>query len=517
MKNHAAGVLMVALCACGTPGSTTEEMDAAVGSPVRVTVQVTGEGTLVSEPLGLYCGVQCEATFSSGTALTLTAVPAEGWRVGSFTVGGAACAEPCVLSGLTNDVEVSVAFFSGPVVWARGVQVDGDNQIDAVAVDSSGNVYVAVVGEGLGGFGVDAPARGSVVAKMTATGMVEWVKALAGATATINSLSVDGEDNVVLTGTYTKENPFNAFAPVIETGFVARYSSAGALLHALADPQPDGVFLPTATACVGTDVWVTGSVAEDVTLDGTVLLGGFSGNLFLLRMTAAGELPYVWADTYGGGSAGLKLFASATEVAVLGRTVVFGDTVTCSDDPIVPVTLEVFGRFACAYSGAGRASFAANVPTGTRDIAADLSFVGTVDQPYSAADYSLTAHPDGSGFIGRNLGQGANNVTQFVTAFESHVAAVPQLRPVGSVEGDLVLDAAILRGHGGQDVIVLDEGRSNGWILGGPHDELVVSAAGNGRWLAIIGTHAGDFEYGGRMLEGPGTSYVMLLDLSSPP
>jgi hypothetical protein len=237
MKNHAAGVLMVALCACGTPGSTTEEMDAAVGSPVRVTVQVTGEGTLVSEPLGLYCGVQCEATFSSGTALTLTAVPAEGWRVGSFTVGGAACAEPCVLSGLTNDVEVSVAFFSGPVVWARGVQVDGDNQIDAVAVDSSGNVYVAVVGEGLGGFGVDAPARGSVVAKMTATGMVEWVKALAGATATINSLSVDGEDNVVLTGTYTKENPFNAFAPVIETGFWStpprsRGSAAGRCLPA---------------------------------------------------------------------------------------------------------------------------------------------------------------------------------------------------------------------------------------------------------------------------------------------
>ncbi len=53
-----------------------------------MTVTKSGSGTVSSTPVGLSCGTTCSRAFNGGTGVTLSAVPAAGWR---FTGWGGAC------------------------------------------------------------------------------------------------------------------------------------------------------------------------------------------------------------------------------------------------------------------------------------------------------------------------------------------------------------------------------------------------------------------------------------------
>ena len=66
--------------------------------PTSFTLKVTVEGTgsVRSEPAGIDCATgTCAATFAPGTTVTLTSVPAEGWKLSGWRgacAGGGACA-----------------------------------------------------------------------------------------------------------------------------------------------------------------------------------------------------------------------------------------------------------------------------------------------------------------------------------------------------------------------------------------------------------------------------------------
>ncbi len=85
------------------------------GDPVPLTVNRggTGRGAVVSDPVGLNCGVKCTAGFDTGTTLTLTAVANPGSRftgwVGCPAAAGATCrvdlrAPTTVTANFTADV-----------------------------------------------------------------------------------------------------------------------------------------------------------------------------------------------------------------------------------------------------------------------------------------------------------------------------------------------------------------------------------------------------------------------------
>ena len=57
---------------CGTPAAPVQTFAFAV------TKAGTGSGTMTSSPAGINCTTNCSATFTSGTAVTLTAAPATG-------------------------------------------------------------------------------------------------------------------------------------------------------------------------------------------------------------------------------------------------------------------------------------------------------------------------------------------------------------------------------------------------------------------------------------------------------
>ncbi len=82
------------------------------GNTLTVTKGGTGSGTVTSSPAGVSCGSTCNATFTSGTSVTLTATPASG---STFAGWGGACSGTAATCTVTMSAAQSVvATFNGP-------------------------------------------------------------------------------------------------------------------------------------------------------------------------------------------------------------------------------------------------------------------------------------------------------------------------------------------------------------------------------------------------------------------
>ena len=83
------------------------------GSGGTFTLQVTkngaGTGTVTSSPSGISCGTTCSRSFSGGTAVTLTAVPASGSVFAGWSGGGCTGTGSCTVQ-INNSMTVTAAF-----------------------------------------------------------------------------------------------------------------------------------------------------------------------------------------------------------------------------------------------------------------------------------------------------------------------------------------------------------------------------------------------------------------------
>jgi hypothetical protein len=80
-------------CGSGKDQAVADALDSLVGCEIvsrpvpdiGLTVFKTGEGAVRSDPDGINCGSDCKAVFKGGTAVTLAALPADGWRFLGWT------------------------------------------------------------------------------------------------------------------------------------------------------------------------------------------------------------------------------------------------------------------------------------------------------------------------------------------------------------------------------------------------------------------------------------------------
>ena len=87
------------------------------GTNFALNVVVSGNGSIVSNPVGINCGSICSANFTAGTAVTLTATPAAGQR---FTSWGGACTgtQPTCALQLTQVRAAQAVFAAAPAATA---------------------------------------------------------------------------------------------------------------------------------------------------------------------------------------------------------------------------------------------------------------------------------------------------------------------------------------------------------------------------------------------------------------
>ena len=191
---------------------------------------------------------------------------------------------------------------SGNLIWNTFLGGSGNEGASAVALDGSGNIYVA-------GFGYEtwgSPIRGfsgvknAFAAKLDSNGNLIWNTFLGGGgDHSGNAVAVDAVGNVYLTGfsSTTWESPVRAFSGGYDA-FAAKLDSSGALTW--------NTFLGSAGTDHGNGVAVdaTGNVFvagfSNVTWGSPVLAYSGGDAAFAAKLNSSGEL--VWNTFLGGGN-----------------------------------------------------------------------------------------------------------------------------------------------------------------------------------------------------------------------
>jgi Divergent InlB B-repeat domain len=99
-------------CTLAGNGSVTVTATFAAVPAYTLTVNKSGPGTVSSSPGGISCGSTCSASFASGSAVTLTAVPGRGARFNGWSGGGCSGTGTCTVT-LNTALSVTANFSKG--------------------------------------------------------------------------------------------------------------------------------------------------------------------------------------------------------------------------------------------------------------------------------------------------------------------------------------------------------------------------------------------------------------------
>ncbi|WP_437817899.1 SBBP repeat-containing protein [Sorangium sp. So ce1078] len=130
------------------------------------------------------------------------------------------------------------------VIWSK-IFGDASNQsVNAIALDSEGNIFVTGTFSGTLAFSVSDPltadARALYLAKFTAEGAPVWSRKFGGAYASTTSLTVDSEDNVILVGDFQsqlhiEDTTLNVDDQARSSAYVAKWNPSGTLSWAISE------------------------------------------------------------------------------------------------------------------------------------------------------------------------------------------------------------------------------------------------------------------------------------------
>ena len=225
-----------------------------------------------------------------------------GAYVGSATFGGVS------LTGKgSSDTFVAKLDASGNVTWAKGFGGTGYDQVARLALDGSGNIYLAGLFQGAATYGATTlnSQGGSydiVVAKLDASGNGVWAVALGGSsTDQVGGIGLDTAGNVYLSGSFQGTATFGSNTLTSRGGydaFVTQLTPAGVANWAVGlggtgnDQAKDLAVDGTGNA------YVVGQFTGTATFGATSLTSAGLGDAFAVRVGSAGTI--AWAVGMGG-------------------------------------------------------------------------------------------------------------------------------------------------------------------------------------------------------------------------
>lgn len=184
-------------------------------------------------------------------------------------------------TGNNDDAWIAKYSAAGALIWNSRIGTAALDSAAGVASDRKGAVYMAGSTQGaLGG-----PFRGGFdawVAKYSAAGELRWKRQLGTPGLDIAwGTAVDGDSNVYVAG-WTSGALGGPFQGGDSDAWVAKYSSAGALLWLRQWGTPDSERAVTVSADDSGNVFVAGSTANPTSADG--------GDAWIAKYSAAGRL-----------------------------------------------------------------------------------------------------------------------------------------------------------------------------------------------------------------------------------
>jgi hypothetical protein len=262
--------------------------------------------------------------------------------------------------GAVQDGFVAKITTSGTLAWSSflgGADISPEDRGHAIAVDASGNVFVAgrtVASDFPSTGGFDTSYNGdydAFVTKISTTGALQWSTFLGGTLDDVaNGIAVDGSGDVIVVGQSVSSNfPLkNAFDTTVagNDAFVTKLTNAGALvwssfLGGSAADYGNGVAVDASG-----NVFVAGTTYSN-NLPGAAgfdaIFGGGGTDGFVAKVTSAGVLS--WSSYIGGSAAdGAASVAvdSGGNVIVTGQTSSIDFNATGGFDTILSGTQDAF-------------------------------------------------------------------------------------------------------------------------------------------------------------------------------
>jgi streptogramin lyase len=111
-----------------------------------LSLDITGSGTVKSAPAGIACSASCSASFTTGSAVTLTATPAAGFSFAGWTGGNCVGIGTCIVTmnaattvtaGFTAIAQSDIILVSAILPSSRSVQVGGTATVFGTMINAS--------------------------------------------------------------------------------------------------------------------------------------------------------------------------------------------------------------------------------------------------------------------------------------------------------------------------------------------------------------------------------------------
>ena len=242
--------------------------------------------------------------------------------VGNFQGSANISGTTLTATGGSLDTDVFLAKYSsaGTLFWAKGYGSSATDNGNAIAVDSSGNVFAASRSGGLVNFGNGVTATGHGSFDLTigkfgaAAGVTAWGKMYGGSAAdNSNGIAVDTDGNVVITGQVSLAADVDfGNGPTTTNGIcVAKYlgSNGSYLWHGVFGGGSGSTGNSITCDPVTKNVLITGAFNGTANFGGGSVSSAVTG-IFLAGYNTSGT--YIWDKVYKGNDG----FSAATAFAV---------------------------------------------------------------------------------------------------------------------------------------------------------------------------------------------------------
>ena len=321
---------------------------------LQVTKNGTGSGTVTSSPTGISCGTTCSRSFSGGTTVTLTPVPASGSTFAGWSGGGCTGTGSCTLQ-INNNITVTATFNTSTTSPPPPPPPSGTFTVTVTKIQNggTGNVTSSPAGIDCGATCAASFASGTSItlfASPTTGRFASWTSGPCAGSTNPSCQFTLGADTTATASFASK--PLTFIESTLPDGNVgADYSAfinttggSGTEQHEfslVAGSLPDGLQMQkffgvqstlihgrptriqTSTFTVRVDdgaetatrtftITVNAAVTLAITLPGPTAKSGTLGQFYFQNLFASGgRTPYVWSITGGALPPGLRVIRAS--------------------------------------------------------------------------------------------------------------------------------------------------------------------------------------------------------------